>query len=709
MLYLVIGSLSLGAALVTLLSLSADNSGFLAENFSLLLGLAVLAALALAALIAYQAYILWRRVRAGVFGARLAGRMFWIFGVMALLPGLVVYAVSVQFLVKSIESWFNVRMEQALESGLSLGQSMLGQLESDLVKKAENMALLLAEQPVALQRARLNEFRESAGLMEAALFDENGRLISFAAADKAALAPRQPERAAIWQARIQRPWSRTEQDADSHALVVRAVVPVNVVSLTENMRLLAVTQPTSAKLSQDALSVERAHRDYQELSISRVGLKRLYGVSLTLALALSLFSALALAFILSERLAAPLRVLARGTRAVARGDFSQVHSVDSQDELGLLTQSFNRMTHQLSEARRAAQENQDKLSEAKAYLESVLSSVNTAVITLDKDLRVRLVNPAASAILGMERENLTDRALDDWGEPGSSLNDFAIAMSEHFQEAGQQPWREQVEFVSARGSRILLARGTPLTAGEAADFALVFDDVTQLVQAQRDAAWGEVARRLAHEIKNPLTPIQLSAERLQLKLTDALDAPHRAILGRATDTIVGQVAAMKSLVDAFAQYARMPAPRPRAVDVNALLAEVLALYEHHLPITTDLAADLPAVAADPALIRQVMVNLIKNAEESLAEIDRPSILLRTHLAASGVAVCVEDNGPGFPDTLMSRLFEPYATTKTKGTGLGLAIVKKIVEEHHGSIEVRNLTPCGASVCITLPIMEMTHE
>ena len=705
MLYLVIGSLLIGVGLITLLSLAASNTALFAENFPLVLAVTLAAAIALACLFAYQVFTLWRRMKAGVFGARLTARMFWLFGLMALAPGLVVYGISVQFIIKSIESWFDVRIERALESGLSLGQSALDHLERELVKKAEGVSLQLLEQPAVLQISRLNDLREAAGLQEIALFDAGGRLLGFASADKTALVPESPDRAALWQAKLQQPWSRIETGNEWGALVVKVVVPVNIITLTEDLRLLQVTQPVPAQLALEALSVEQARRDYQELAVSRLGLKRLYGLSLTLALALTLFSALALAFVLSERLAAPLRALARGTRAVARGDYSQVHAVASRDELGMLTQSFNRMTQQLSEARSVAHEHQDRLLEANAYLEGVLASVNTGVVTLDSGLNVRLANPAAAAILGMERRHLEGRALDQWGDADSSLQRFGATMTEHFREAGQKAWREQVELDSPEGGRILLARGTPLSAGETADFALVFDDVTQLLQAQRDAAWGEVARRLAHEIKNPLTPIQLSAERLQVKLSDRLDEPSRQVLTRSTDTIVNQVAALKALVNAFAEYARMPAPNIQRLDLNDLVIEVLGLYEGQLPIDSNLAQGLQSVAADPTLMRQVLVNLIKNAEEALHGTEQPRIRLRTHASAGGVVLCVEDNGPGFPETLMKRLFEPYATTKPKGTGLGLAIVKKIVEEHHGSIEVRNLDPQGASICITLPVLE----
>jgi PAS domain S-box-containing protein len=703
MFYLTLGSLLLGVTLVALLSFSAGNTGFLSEHFQSLLAVAAVSTLALAGLFGYQAYSLWLKVRAGVFGARLTARMFWVFGLMALLPGLVVYLLSVQFLVKSIESWFDVRMEQALESGLSLGQSALGNLEQELVRKAEGMARQLSELPAPQQEDRLNDLLEVFGVQEAGLFDQNGTLLAFASSDKGSLAPRQPEQAAVWQVKLQQTWSRTEQDADQHSLIVRAAVPVDLISMRENLRILQLTQPVAAKLAEDAQSVEAAHRSYQELAVSRLGLKRLYSVSLTLALALSLFSALSLAFILSERLAAPLRVLARGTRAVARGDFSQVSTVNSRDELGLLTHSFNRMTLQLSEARTSAQDNQDKLEAAKAYLENILGSVSTGVVTLDGALNVGLVNPAAAAILGCEREALSGRPLTEWGEPENSLHAFAAAMAARFRDAGAQPWQEQVELTTASGPRIVLARGTPLNIGENADYALALDDVSQLIRAQRDAAWGEVARRLAHEIKNPLTPIQLSAERLQMKLADQLNDNARGILQRATDTIVDQVAAMKSLVDAFAQYARTPTPSLQALDLNAFVTDVLALYEHHAPIRALLEPGLPAAAGDPALLRQVLVNLIKNAEESLADADAPEIRVLTRLDEHGIVLCVEDNGPGFPESLANRLFEPYATTKPKGTGLGLAIVRKIVEEHGGRIDVRNIEPHGASVCITLPV------
>lgn len=709
MIYLLVGGFIVGGALIALLSLAAADTALFAENFPLLLFVNVGAVIALVLLIGYQIHLLRRRIRAGMFGAKLTARLTRMFVLMALGPGLVVYAVSVQFLIKSIESWFDVRMERALEGGLSLGQSALEYLERDLIKKAETLAQQLSDQTVTLQLERLNDLREAAGVQEVALFGADGRLLGFASADKGGFAPPVLDQGALWQVRLQQPWSRVEAIAGSSTLIIRVAAPVNVVSLVNPLRILQVTQPVPGNLAQAAMQVEAARSQYQELAVSRVGLKRLYGLSLTLALAIALFTAISLAFMLSQRLAAPLRVLARGTRAVARGDYSQVHAVTSRDELGMLTQSFNRMTQQLGEARNAAQANQDRLLEAKAYLEGVLARLTTGVVTLDHHLVVRIVNPAAAAILGRERSELEGRPLEQWGEAESPLHHLALAIRDHFQRMPKTSWQGQWEYPRGDALRALVMRGAPLTAHETPDYALVIDDVTQLVQAQRDAAWGEVARRLAHEIKNPLTPIQLSAERLQVKLADRLDDTSRQTLVRSTETIINQVAALKGLVDAFSQYAKLPAPRIERLDLNALIKEVAVLYEGHRPLSLRLSPGLPPVAGDPALLRQLLHNLLKNADEALVDVAEPRVEVSTRGVEEGVEMCVADNGPGFPEQLFSRLFEPYATTKAKGTGLGLAVVRKIVEEHHGVIEVRNVEGGGAQVCVTLPVMEQKHE
>lgn len=707
MIYLVAASLLLGSALIGLLATAADNSEFFASHISLLLVLTVAAAAGLILLISYQGFVLVRRIRAGVFGAKLTARMFLIISLMALVPGMVVYGVSVQFLVRSIESWFDVRMESALEGGLALGRSALEHVQREVVRKSETLSRQLGELPSELQINRLDELRETSGLQETTLLDENGKLLGFSSANSNSLIPPALEQGAIWQVRALQPWSRLEATPNG-GISVLVVVPVNVVAMNQRIRLLQVSQPVPSQLAQDAQQVETARQGYQELLLSRLGLKRMYGISLTMALTLALFSALSLAFLISERLAAPLRALARGTRAVARGDFTQVHTVASRDELGMLTQSFNRMTRQLSDARAAALDSRDKLLEANAYLEGVLSGVTAGVVTLEHNLDVRLANPAVSAIIGLPRSELEGRNLAQWGEDDSGLRRFAEAIVRCFSSAPGQAWREQLELTMPASNRILLVRGTPLSQGETPDYVLVMDDVTQLIQAQRDAAWGEAARRMAHEIKNPLTPIQLSAERLEAKLSDRLEGAARDTLTRAVATIVGQVSALKGLVDAFAQYARLPSPRIERVDLNQLVQEVLDLYQTGIPIQVELAPNLPSVAGDPALLRQVLVNLMKNAQEAQENTPAPQIHVITRREGDNsderVVLCVEDNGAGFPEALKNRMFEPYATTKPKGTGLGLPVVKKIVEEHHGEINVSNMETGGARVSVWLPVL-----
>jgi len=707
MIYLVSFSLLLGTGLIGLLATAADNTEFLAGHLSLLLAFTVAAAGGLILLITYQAFVLVRRIRAGVFGAKLTARMFLIISLMALVPGIVVYGVSVQFLVRSIESWFDVRMESALEGGLALGRSALEHVQREVVRKSEALSRQLAEVPPVLQTAQLDELREAAGLQEAALLDSNGKLLAISSANRSTLMPPSLEPGALWQARSMQPWSRLEATPEG-GISVKVVAPVNIVALNEPMRILQVTHPVPTQLAVDAQQVETARQGYQELLLSRLGLKRMYGISLTMALTLALFSALSLAFLISERIAAPLRALARGTRAVARGDFTQVHTVSSRDEIGMLTQSFNRMTRQLADARSAADESHDKLLEANAYLEGVLSGVTAGVITLEHSLDVRLANPAASSILGVPRAELESRKLSEWGTPDCGLRQFALNITEHFRASPSLAWREQLAFSTPTSNRILLVRGTPLSQGDHPDYVLVLDDVTQLIQAQRDAAWGEAARRMAHEIKNPLTPIQLSAERLEAKLSDRLDGPARDTLTRAVATIVGQVSALKGLVDAFAQYARLPSPRIERVDLNNLVQEVLELYETVIPIQVELAPDLPPVAGDPSLLRQVMVNLMKNAQEAQETCASPQIRVITRREAGQsserIVLCVEDNGAGFPEELKSRMFEPYATTKPKGTGLGLPVVKKIIEEHHGEIDICNIEGGGARVSVRLPVL-----
>jgi nitrogen fixation/metabolism regulation signal transduction histidine kinase len=609
----------------------------------------------------------------------------------------------VQFLAKSIESWFDVRVDKALEGGLSLGRTTLDNMLKDLNKKADTAALSLSELPAAEHLTAVNRLREQLGVQEATLFSQRGNIIALSSSEHSSFMPDLPSTALLKQIRQQQAYSAIET-VPGKGLYLRVVVPVNVLSLNEDIRVLQLLQPVPKQLAQDAETVQAVYRDYQELSLSRTGLKRIYALTLTLTLLLAWLSALALAFLISERLSAPLEVLAEGTRAVAQGDFSQRPPVKSHDELGILVQSFNIMTHQLSEARAAAERNQEQLQTAKAYLESVLANLSAGVLAFDEAFKLRSANLSAAHILETEFAQLRGTSLEEWGTGNIALRALSEQILASFRQSVADEWENQVEYPGKSGTRVLLLRGSNLSRAGQSGYVVVFDDITHLLQAQRNAAWGEVARRLAHEIKNPLTPIQLSAERLKHKLADKLDKPDLEILKRSTQTIISEVAAMQNMVDAFSDYARTTELSLQPIDLNNLLREVLALYESPaLTIKLDLAPKLPQAMGDKTQLRQVIHNLLQNAQDALADVPAPSILVRTEAQGGRIQLSIQDNGSGFPEQLMTRLFEPYVTSKPKGTGLGLAIVKRIVDEHSGVIHIENIKPHGACVSISLPL------
>jgi len=699
--YLLICSVALGAILLFLLAAASGNTAMFSRHYALLLGLNAALAAALLALIGYQLWLLTAKLRARVFGSRLTLRFLLMFLPMVIVPGGLVYVVSLQFMAKSIESWFDVRVDNALEGGLNLGRTALELLLTDLKDKGRRMALELSDKSPAQQVVLLNRLREQAGVDDALLLSSGGNVIASASKGVGKLVPDLPSSAIQRQARQGRSYSALE-GAPDRGLSLRVLVPVAALSIAEDERLLQLLQPVPPTLTRDAEAVQEVYRDYKELSLSRQGLKEIYILTLTLTLLLTLFSATALAFLLSSRLSEPLALLAAGTQAVARGDYSGRAQVTSSDELGILTQSFNSMTEQLDDARSMAESRRAELETAKAYLENILANLSAGVLVLDEQLRLGTVNHGAGAILQETFDGLKGRTLADWPR----LQPLARAIVEGFRQHGTDTWQQQLELAE----RMLLVRGSVLPRASGGGYVVVFDDVTKLVQAQRATAWGEVARRLAHEIKNPLTPIQLSAERLQAKLANKLAAEDSATLKRATETIINQVAAMKGMVDDFAEYARTPAPNLQPLDLNALVREVLGLYEHTgALVQTSLQAGLPQVSGDPTQLRQVIHNLLQNAQDALSGSAGPRIQVQTERAGNQACLRISDNGCGFPEAIMTRVFEPYVTTKPKGTGLGLAIVKKIIDEHKGAVRVENLPGRGASVSITLPLQPETER
>lgn len=731
--YIVFVSVALGLVLLYLLSLASANTATSTDYYKILLYLNIGLAGVLLVLIAIQLWHLYKKIKTGVVGSRLTLRLLGTFALMAIIPGLIVYLVSVNFLTRSIESWFNVKVESALDGGLSLGQRALDIMLQDVEEKAENMATSLAFLPSRSHYSLLNDLREKSGIQDAVLLTPQGRIISVSSSDASSFLPELPSIPQLRQAQS-RIYGKIEP-IPNKGLYLRVLAPVNSQELAGEVRILQLLQPVPKSLSNTAEAVQDVYRDYQELSYSRNALKDVFALTLTLVLMLAMLSALAIAFLLSRRITQPLTVLAEGTRAIASGDYSSMLPEHGKDELGILVKSFNSMTRQLNDATKATERNRARVEAARSYLETILAHLSSGVLAINEKGELRTYNLTASTILGLNLAQFENQQFTKISDNHTFLSEFISTVKAHFEltkteNLAKTELSRQIEIVNPQGRQLLLVKATRLPSDSGDNgFVVVFDDVTTMVQAQRDAAWGEVARRLAHEIKNPLTPIQLSAERLQHKLSTKLNSTDANMLQRATDTIVNQVSAMKTMVNEFSEYARAPSAHLTRLNINQLIRDVSALYENgrdemlnpekphalsqadsnSIHIRYELMPNMPDILGDATMLRQVLHNLMQNAQDALMPVDgtpttkTPEILVHTSFNESTIKLMVKDNGQGFPAGIISHAYEPYVTTKVHGTGLGLAIVKKMVDEHAGQIKIENNVDGGASITILLPI------
>jgi nitrogen fixation/metabolism regulation signal transduction histidine kinase len=617
----------------------------------------------------------------------------------------VVYTVSWQFAERSIASWFDVRVAQALDAGVALGRGTLDTLKADLAAKARVAARRLAEQenvpgPIALER-----LREQLGVEEMSLIDAGGQMLTTAVARRGDLGFERPPPGMLRQARDSGIAGQIDglEDTPSTARIrVLVAVPSNEIALrTAGERFLWLVQPLPQVLAANALAVQSAYSEYQQRALAREALRRMYLGTLTLSLVLAVFGGVLLAIVLGNQITRPLLLLADGVREVARGDLSPKPVFASRDELGGLTRSFAAMTQQLADARALVERSVDELEAARTKLQTILDNMSAGVIVFDGAGRIDSLNPGATRILRLPVGAFVGHPLGE----AAGLEAFDAALRQRFEQleaapeaAERQQWQDSFELQGApeRGTLTLLARGAALPGGAR---LVVFDDITELVSAQRAEAWSEVARRLAHEIKNPLTPIQLSAERLEHRLAAKLGEAEQQLLVKSVGTIVAQVQAMKQLVNEFRDYARLPAAQLLPLDLNELVSEVLALYldaQDAGRLQAELAEDLPPIEGDATQLRQVVHNLVQNALDAVADQPEGRVRLRTEGARNeqgawrAVRLLVADNGPGFSERVLKRAFEPYVTTKSKGTGLGLAVVKKIADEHSARVRLTNL-------------------
>ena len=728
--------LLLGA--LVLMSDATQDSARFSENYSLLLVICALGLLFLAGLIVWNMWRLLAQVRRGEAGASLTLRMVVIFVSLSLPPVLVVYYFSLQALHRGIDSWFDVRIETALTDALELGRTSLGVRMREQLRQTQTLATdieALGRDGITIALA---EALTSSHATELTVLSSNGVIIASSSADPTKLVPHQTDSSALLQVTAARSYVGLEP-VSGIGLHVRTVVELANTSPGGQRLFVQALYPIDERMNELAETVQAAYAKYRELSYLREPLKFSFTLTLSLVLVLAIFAAVWTAFLSARRIVAPLRSLAAGTQAVAAGDYgTRLGEPTRNDELGFLVTSFNDMTSRLRSARDETRQSQAMVEEQRTYLEAVLARMSSGVVTINADNRVVTANSAAGQILAIDPAQLESTRLSEIAAREQRLEPLVELLEAHFSSA-EDDWRAELSMFGANGRQVLICRGTRLPGANdgATDHVVVFDDMTALIQAERNAAWSEVARRLAHEIKNPLTPIQLSAERLRHKYLGRMKPDEGATLDRLTRTIVNQVESMKEMVNAFSDYARSPTSEPVLLDLNALIQDVSALYGTRV-VTPVLDAALPPVAADANRMRQVLHNLIKNAIEASAtdQLEIPpangtdprtipvsglpsvepnntaqapstpvEVITRTANVqpTAYVELEVKDFGSGIPQELLASIFEPYVSKKTRGTGLGLAIVKKIVEEHSGRVAAKNNAAGGASIVIQLPL------
>ena len=691
-----------------LLSRAAGNDELFGDFYSALILLNVIGISLLALMSAFQIWRLIGQFRARVLGSRLTLRFVGAFAVLALIPLAVVYYFAVQFLSRGIDSWFDVQIEQALDDALLLGRSSLESIKLDVVDQ-------LRDDADKIQRAEsnfevfqlLDELRQANDFEEMSLHSMSGEILASSSRDSISLIPDVPDERVIRQLRQGKVYSEIEPIAGG-GLQLRVAIRMAGRQVGDIGRVLQVLDPLPLRYSRLAESVESASAEYEKLQYLRRPLTFSFVLTLSLVTLMTLLIALLIAIYLARRLVAPLRDLAEGTQAVAQGDYGKQLPVTSGDELGVLVSSFNRMTQEISSAQTAVRNSQFEAEKQSAYLETVLAHLSSGVMSFDGARQLRTHNAAAERILHTLLGTFVESSIAEMIKALPTVEPLLNMIDQGISDDVSE-WQKEISINSPLGQQTLVCSGTKLSGAETeSGCVVVFDDATALIKAQRDAAWGEVARRLAHEIKNPLTPIQLSAERIRRRYLDKVEKDDREILDRATRTIAQQVESMKSMVNAFSDYAQPVISRPKRLDINTLIRDITELHIAHLTrirFLFDLADDLPLVMTDPAGIRQVLNNLIINASDALGD-KGGELKLRTRIDPvkdNLLVLELQDNGPGFPAELLDRIFEPYVTTKTSGSGLGLPISRRIIEENSGTMRAANLPKGGAVVIIQLPV------
>ena len=712
--YLITSVAVVGLGFLILLAQSLSNNELVSnDTFIVLLVISIAFVVCLFFLIIFQVFKLLQSVRKEITGSKLTLRLVIAFGLMVLIPVSIVYLVSVNFLTKSIESWFDVRVESALEGGLNLGQKTIDILIDDIELKGKSIAYAIANKPYEKREDILIDLREKFSISSAVLYKSDG---SISAISESNPIIRSSTLSLEDIRRVQNGYFGRIEETKNKNLLLKAFIPIfyndknQTIDLIGSEEILMLSQPVPESISRMAISVESVFEEYQQLRYSRNSLKIIYTLTLTIVLMLAILTSVAISFVLSRRFTRPLSLLSEATNQIAKGNYKKIIPEVGKDELGTLVKSFNSMTYQLETATKNSKKNRKHLEEARAFLDATLTNLVTSIVVIDKNINIKLYNKSAAKLLNFKSSNMVGENLKNAIQDMKKFHSVITFIEDSLGKKNKATdISKEIVLGSQEDEKTLILKLSALHESSGISYILVLEDISTVAKAQRQIAWSEIARRLAHEIKNPLTPIQLSAERVQNKIINKLNEADKELLNKSTKTIIKQVDALKLMVNEFAEYSRTPSLVRKTINIAELIDEISYLYsDNNIEIKKNYPKKIKEIKIDENKFRQVLINIFDNSKAATENIKNPKIIITVKYNKNSIMLKIEDNGIGIPTEIIDKIYEPYVTSKKTGTGLGLAIVNKIIEEHSGNIEIKNTKPNGVCILITLPLMEIKN-
>jgi len=712
--YLITTVAVIGLGFLILLAQSLSNTDLVSnDTFIVLLVISIAFVVCLFLLIIFQVFKLLQSVRKEITGSKLTLRLVISFGLMVLIPVSIVYLVSVNFLTKSIESWFDVRVESALEGGLNLGQKTIDILIDDIELKGKSIAYAIANKPYEKREDILIDLREKFSISSAVLYKSDG---SISAISESNPTIRSSTISLEDIRRVQNGYFGRIEETKNKNLLLKAFIPIfyneknQRIDLIGSEEILMLSQPVPESISNMAISVESVFEEYQQLRYSRNSLKIIYTLTLTIVLMLAILTSVAISFVLSRRFTRPLSLLSEATNQIAKGNYKKIIPEVGKDELGILVKSFNSMTYQLDAATKNSKKNRKRLEEAREFLDATLTNLATSIVVIDKNINIKLYNKSAAKLLNFKLSNMVGKNLKNAIKDIQKFRTVITFIEDSLGKKNKAiDISKEIILGSQDDEKTLILKLSALRESSSISYILVLEDISTVAKAQRQIAWSEIARRLAHEIKNPLTPIQLSAERVQNKIINKLNVADKELLNKSTNTIIKQVDALKLMVNEFAEYSRTPSIIRKTINITDLIDEIAYLYsDKNIEIEKNYPKKIKEIKIDENKFRQVLINIFDNSKAATENIKNPKIIITVKYNKNFIMLKFADNGIGIPTEIIDNIYEPYVTSKKTGTGLGLAIVNKIIEEHSGNIEIKNTKPNGVCILITLPLMEIKN-